>query len=79
MSNFLVKIIKTYQKTLSLDSGILVKSGIIYPRTCVFYPTCSEYMIDAILKYGVVKGFYLGIRRIIMCHPWQKKHIDPLA
>ncbi len=46
--------------------------------SCVFYPTCSEYTKQAIFKYGFVKGFYLGFLRIIRCHPWQKKHIDPV-
>ncbi len=78
MRIFLVKIIKIYQKTISPDKGFLVKIGIIYPKTCVFYPTCSEYTISAIVKYGVFKGIYLGIKRIFRCHPWQKKHIDPL-
>jgi len=78
MSNFLIKIIKIYQKTISLDSGILVKGGIVRPSTCAFYPTCSEYTIGAILRYGSLKGSYLGVKRILRCHPWQKKHIDPL-
>ena len=44
--------------------------------SCVFYPTCSEYAKQAIEKYGVLKGFYLGFFRILRCHPWQKNHID---
>ena len=47
------------------------------PR-CVFYPSCSEYMKQAIEKYGLFKGGYLGFLRILRCHPWQKTHIDPL-
>jgi putative membrane protein insertion efficiency factor len=78
MSNLLIKLIKIYQKTMSPDRGFLVKIGIISPKTCVFYPSCSEYTISAILKYGAYKGLYKGIKRIIRCHPWQKKHIDPL-
>lgn len=45
---------------------------------CVFYPTCSEYTKQAIVKYGALKGVALGIKRILRCHPWQKDHIDPL-
>jgi len=78
MSNFLIKIIKIYQKTISLDSGFLVKSGIVRPSVCAFYPTCSEYAISSISKYGSLKGSYLGVKRILRCHPWQKNNIDPI-
>jgi putative membrane protein insertion efficiency factor len=62
----LVKLIDFYQKFLS-------------PRNkCVFYPTCSEYTKQAIEKYGALKGIYLGLGRVLRCHPWQKKHIDPV-
>ena len=46
--------------------------------SCVFYPTCSVYTKQAIEKYGIFKGVYLGLLRILRCHPWQKYHIDPL-
>lgn len=46
--------------------------------TCVFYPTCSEYSKEAIEKYGIIKGIWLSFLRILRCHPWQKKHIDPV-
>lgn len=75
MRNFVVWLINIYQKVLSPDTGIFaLKKG----TTCVFFPTCSEYMKQAVLKYGVFKGLYLGFRRIGRCHPWQKEHIDPL-
>ncbi len=45
---------------------------------CRFYPTCSEYTYQAIEKYGVVKGGWLGLRRIIRCTPWNKGGIDNL-
>ncbi|HED38166.1 MAG TPA: membrane protein insertion efficiency factor YidD [Ignavibacteria bacterium] len=78
MKYIAISIIKIYQIILSPDKGILVKMGIKRASVCVFYPTCSIYTIDAIKKYGVVKGFILGIKRISRCHPWQKKHIDIL-
>ena len=46
--------------------------------SCVFYPTCSEYTKQAIQKYGILKGIYLGFLRILRCHPWQKNHVDSL-
>ncbi len=69
MRNFFIKLISFYQKNIS---------GFKNP-SCVFYPTCSEYTKEAIQKYGSLKGLYLGFRRILRCHPWQKKHIDPVT
>ncbi len=63
-----IKLINFYQKHI----GSLMR-----PR-CVFIPTCSEYTKEAINKYGARKGIYLGIKRILRCHPWQKEHIDLL-
>ncbi len=75
MRKIIVYIISLYQKVLSPDTGVFaLKKG----TTCVFYPTCSEYMKQAVFKYGVFKGVFLGSRRILRCHPWQKEHMDPL-
>ena len=70
--------ISFYQKTLSLDTGIFKKIGLVRKPVCVFYPTCSEYTKEAVEKYGVFKGVWLGFKRILRCHPWQKNHLDPL-
>jgi len=45
---------------------------------CRFYPTCSTYFIQALEKYGVFKGSFLGIKRILKCHPWNDGGYDPL-
>ena len=48
------------------------------PSTCRFYPTCSLYMLPALERYGPLKGSYLGIKRILKCHPFHKGGYDPL-
>ncbi len=50
----------------------------LFPPTCRFEPTCSAYFIQAVEKYGVFKGSYLGIKRILKCHPWHEGGYDPL-
>lgn len=54
------------------------KISVFKKPSCVFYPTCSEYTKQAIGKYGGLRGIFLGFRRILRCHPWQKNHLDPL-
>ena len=49
-----------------------------FPSSCRFHPTCSEYTKLAILKHGMFKGCYLGIKRILKCHPLGGSGNDPL-
>ncbi|MBQ9523432.1 MAG: membrane protein insertion efficiency factor YidD [Paludibacteraceae bacterium] len=48
------------------------------PPSCRFTPTCSQYMVEAVLKYGIFKGTWLGIKRILRCHPWGGSGYDPV-
>ncbi|MCD8289012.1 MAG: membrane protein insertion efficiency factor YidD [Prevotella sp.] len=48
------------------------------PATCRFKPTCSEYAVEAITKYGPAKGLWLAIKRILRCHPWGGSGFDPV-
>ena len=73
LSKFLRKIftipIKLYQYIISP----------LFPVSCRFQPSCSQYSKEAILKYGILKGFFLSIKRILKCHPWGGNGYDPVS
>jgi uncharacterized protein len=48
------------------------------PKTCRFEPTCSSYYVEALKIHGFFYGNYLGIKRILSCHPWGKSGYDPV-
>lgn len=74
--HFVIKIIRIYQKTLSLDHGPL---RVLHPHGfCRFHPTCSEYGIQAIEKYGIFKGGLKACLRVLRCNPFNKGGNDPL-
>ncbi|MBK9169257.1 MAG: membrane protein insertion efficiency factor YidD [Bryobacterales bacterium] len=50
----------------------------LLPSACRFYPTCSEYMRQAVLKYGALQGVWMGIKRLGRCHPLHAGGIDPV-
>ena len=50
----------------------------ILPSSCRFYPSCSEYALDALKKYGLVKGLWLTVKRIARCHPLSSGGYDPV-
>ena len=50
----------------------------LFPPSCRFQPTCSQYGIEALKKHGVIKGLSLAIKRIAKCHPWGGKGDDPV-
>jgi uncharacterized protein len=71
-----VNILKLYQKTLSFDHGFF---KYLYPYGfCRFSPTCSNYSIKAIEKFGVIKGGVLSFYRVIRCNPFNKGGHDPV-
>lgn len=69
MKKFLIGGVRFYQKYIS---------GLKSAPSCRFTPTCSEYAIQALEKYGALKGSYLAIRRLLKCHPFHKGGYDPL-
>tara|TARA_Y100000591_G_scaffold243651_1_gene214445 strand:+ start:608 stop:829 length:222 start_codon:yes stop_codon:yes gene_type:complete len=68
MKKIIIYLIKFYQITLSPLLG----------SNCRFQPTCSQYMIEAVTHYGVLKGLSLGLKRISKCHPLGPKGYDPV-
>ncbi len=74
MKHLLASLIRLYQATLSPDHGW---NKARYPHGyCRFYPTCSEYGRQAILRHGALRGSWLALRRIIRCHPWSRGGVD---
>ena len=71
MKKLLIRLINWYKKNISL----WIESKNIH---CKYYPTCSEYMKQAIEKYGAGKGVFLGLCRILKCNPFSKGGFDPL-
>ncbi|MBO5810003.1 MAG: membrane protein insertion efficiency factor YidD [Bacteroidales bacterium] len=67
-AEFLILLIRIYQVTLSPFIG----------RNCRYSPTCSNYGIEAIKKYGAIKGGWLTIKRILSCNPWGGSGYDPV-
>ena len=50
----------------------------LLPSACRFHPTCSEYMLEAVDRYGVARGVGLGIKRLLRCHPFCEGGFDPV-
>ena len=59
INNFLILLIKSYKYVISP----------YLPSSCRYQPTCSEYFIDSLNEHGSIKGLYLGVKRILSCHP----------
>ncbi len=65
---FIIKMIVAYRRFISP----------LKPASCRFYPTCSQYAITAIEKYGVIKGCFMALKRILRCHPFNPGGYDPV-
>lgn len=69
MKKIFIGLIKFYRKYLS---------GLKTAPTCKFYPTCSQYAMEAIEKHGIIKGGLLAVWRILRCNPFSKGGYDPV-
>lgn len=77
MKRILLGIIRFYQRYLSFDTGIL-KYLFLTDKACRFMPRCSEYTYQAIERYDIIAGLWLGLGRILRCHPWSRGGFDPV-
>ena len=68
MKKIILLLIRFYQKYISIFLG----------KNCRFYPTCSAYTYEAVERFGVIKGVYLGVKRILKCHPFHPGGYDPV-
>ena len=68
MRKTVIAILRVYKRFLSP----------LLPSACRFHPTCSEYMTDAVAKYGAARGVWLGTRRLLRCHPFHEGGFDPV-
>jgi hypothetical protein len=76
MRKIAISLIRLYQRTLSPDHGWFRAR---HPHGfCHFHPTCSEYTAEAIDRYGVLRGGWIGVKRIARCNPFTHPAVDPV-
>ena len=68
MSKVLIILVRFYQHAISPH----------FPPACRYTPTCSSYAVEALRKYGAIKGGWLALKRISRCHPWGGSGYDPV-
>lgn len=69
IKRILIRILKLYRKFISPLKG---------RPSCIYTPSCSLYAIQALEKYGIFKGMYLAVRRVLRCHPFREGGYDPV-
>lgn len=68
MNRFMLYMVRGYRRFISP----------LFPPTCRFHPTCSDYAQQALARYGTLKGSWLTLKRLLKCHPYHPGGFDPL-
>jgi putative membrane protein insertion efficiency factor len=68
IKHLVILLVRIYQHTLRF----------VFPPSCRFHPSCSEYAIEALGKFGVIKGGWLSLKRLCRCHPFNPGGFDPV-
>jgi uncharacterized protein len=76
MKKIILASIRLYQKYLSPDTGVFRSLWILGSGSCRYFPTCSEYTYQAVERYGIIYGLWLGVKRIVRCNPWHEGGLD---
>ena len=69
MQKVLIALLQGYKKVVSP----------FLPSACRYSPTCSEYMMQAVAKYGAARGVWMGLKRLARCHPFREGGVDPVT
>ena len=77
LSKLLISLVRVYRYFLSPDHSFWARA-LGRPPYCRYYPTCSSYTLEALEKYGSIRGTFLSTKRICRCHPWAKGGYDPV-
>ncbi|NRH21271.1 membrane protein insertion efficiency factor YidD [Candidatus Gracilibacteria bacterium] len=77
IQKILINGVRFYQKIFSPDHSFWAR-GLNHTPYCKHIPSCSDYMIEALEKKGVIRGLFIGIYRILRCNPWSKGGYDPV-